>query len=501
MNIRSLPQGLRIEHDGGIHYQTAEWVVLVTLDSPPPTKHAFHFASVLQEKVNKVSDQFPQLTQSWNVRITWCKQFLSQYSVEKGKRAPLGFIGQLSHTLFGTITEEELNQYKSILWENNLALNQTVHRVNALLSATKQIQININANSAHLFKLQRYLASISRTISISFLQAKRAIEHIELKFKIEHALISLEQTTHHIASYYNRRKRQFNSMYHRSLSEDVLPLSQLKEVLRQATGKGFSSMPPQWYYRNCNIAPLWTTINSITFRVHLHLHDGKTYLLHTFTSLLYPIKQGFKAILQVRRKIAYSSSSGSLFEPMLCTGTKDRICRGGPLFRAANFRCERALLSGDRSAHGKCATKLFPSNSTVIEEKTAGFYTVSTFAMEAKLHCDSEREKNINLEAGVYLISLNHSCTLRNSEWTLPGLNRFKTPPPYQNPARPPQFGPSLRTILPRATPENSTSTPVDSNSETTSPCCRTHTRNTSVVFPYRSKLGLTLHQSYSSFS
>ena len=130
-----------------------------------------------------------------------------------------------------------------------------------------------------------------------------------------------------------------------------------------------AACPPQWYYRNCKIAPLWTTINSITFRVHLPLHDGKSYLLHTFTSLPYPIKQGFKAILQVRRKIAYSSSSGSLFEPMLCTGTKDRICRGGPLFRAANFRCERALLSGDRSAHGKCATKLFPS----LKKKLLGF--------------------------------------------------------------------------------------------------------------------------------
>ena len=46
LNIRSLPQGLRIEHDGGIHYQTAEWVVLATLDSPrqpnmPSTLHLF----------------------------------------------------------------------------------------------------------------------------------------------------------------------------------------------------------------------------------------------------------------------------------------------------------------------------------------------------------------------------------------------------------------------------------------------------------------------------
>ena len=386
------------------------------------------FAETLQKKIQQVSDQFPQLTPSWNNRLSWCLEFLSNFNSNRVRRAPLGFIGRLSHTLFGTITEDELNQYKSILLASNMAVNKTIHRVNLLLSATKQVQINVNKNSAHLFKLQRYLASISRTISISFLQARRAIEHIELKFKIEHALISLEQSTHRITAYYNRRKRQMNSMYHRSLSEDLLPTSELKDVLAQATKLGYHHMPLQWYYRNCKISPVWSTPNAITFRVHLPLHDGKSYLLHSFRSVPFPIKVGFKARLQVKRNIAYSSTSGSLFEPMLCTGIQDKVCRGGPLYRASNFRCERALLSKDPSAQTKCATKLFPSNRTIITEDTPGFYTVSTFSANAKLHCDASPEKNVKLQAGVYIISLNHSCTLRGADWTLLRLNQFKTP-------------------------------------------------------------------------
>ena len=307
-------------------------------------------------------------------------------------------------------------------------MNQTIHKVNLLLFATKQTQMNVNQNSAHLFRLQRYLSSISRTISISFLQAKRAIEHIELKFKLEHVLISLEQSTHRIAAYYNRRQRQMNNIYHRSLSEDILPLTHLQSVLKQAGTLGFRSMPTQWYYRNCKISPVWSTLESITFRVHLPLHDGKNYLLHSFKSIPFPVKPGFKATLQVKNRVAYSSTSGSLFQPRLCTGVTEKICRGGPLYRTSSFSCERALLSGDRTAHSKCSTKVTPSNTTVITEDTPGFYTMSTFEISAKLHCDALRERNINLDAGVYLIALNHSCTLRNLQWTLPGLNKFKTP-------------------------------------------------------------------------
>ena len=190
ISIRQLPQGLYIEHQGQIRYQTAEWVVLATLDSPPQTRQTIHFATVLEEKLQQVKDQFPQLIQSWNVRLRWCRELLQKFTPLKQKRAPLGFIGRISHTLFGTVTEDELQQYKNIVTENSISMNQTIHKVNLLLSATKQTQMNVNQNSAHLFRLQRYLSSISRTISISFLQAKRAIEHIELKFKLEHVLIS-----------------------------------------------------------------------------------------------------------------------------------------------------------------------------------------------------------------------------------------------------------------------------------------------------------------------
>ena len=428
LTVRALNQGIYIARQGNIHYQTAEWVVLATIDSPPPTDQALHFAAVLSKKIQEVRQNYPQLTPSWHTRISWCREYLLQFSQSRTKRAPLGFIGRLSHTLFGTVTEEELQQYRSIISANSQSVNTTIHRVNLLLSATKQIQINVNRNSAHLFKLQRYISSISRTISISFLQAKRALEHMELKFKLEHAVASLEQSTHHILAYYNRRRRQMNNIYHKSLSEDVLPVEHLKEIIRQASALGYHAMMPQWYYQNCKLSPVWYSLNTITYRVHLPLHDGQSYLLHSIRSIPYPVKPGFKAQLKVKKRIAYSSSSGSLFRPILCMGTEQSVCRGGPLYRASTFICERALLAKDATAIHQCPTRLLPSNSTDITEDTPGFYTISTFSIQVHLHCDGDSEKIIKLHDGVYIVSMNHSCTLRNQQWTLPGLNRFKSP-------------------------------------------------------------------------
>ena len=95
-------------------------------------------------------------------------------------------------TLFGTEIEDELKAYKDILVASSATLNKIVPRVNQLLSAVKKTEINAIANSAHLFKLQRYFHSMSRTVFINFAASERAIKLLELKNELEHSEVSLK---------------------------------------------------------------------------------------------------------------------------------------------------------------------------------------------------------------------------------------------------------------------------------------------------------------------
>ena len=61
-------------------------------------------------------------------------------------------------------------------------------------------------------------------------------------------------------------------------------------------------------------------------------------------------------------------------------------------------------------------------------ENSPGIYILSTPAVNPKLRCDSRGEEFIKFTPGDYMVSLNHLCTLRGEDWTLPGLKQFLSP-------------------------------------------------------------------------
>ena len=169
--------------------------------------------------------------------------------------------------------------------------------------------MNINFNSDHINRLQRYLLSIQQTVSGNFRVFSDSVHLLSLKLKIEHSVISLEQTSHRMLSIFHHRRRQLNHLYHHALSEDLLPLSQLRNILQKARGLRYATLPDSWYYENCRVIPVWTTPEDITYKVHLPQHDGQNYFLYSLHSFLYPVKPGF-------------------------SGTSLKVCRGGPLYDA-----------------------------------------------------------------------------------------------------------------------------------------------------------------------
>ena len=389
ITIKNLHQGLLIQQQGGLFYQSAEWTVLLTLMAPAMTKELMDFSRLLQAQITKVSTRYPQLADSWNSRLQWCQNILQHFYSGRTKRAPLGFIGRISHTLFGTVKEEELAQYRSIIMDTHSLLNHTVHRSNLLLSATKANRRHINLNSDHINKLKRYLVTLQLAVKTNFHVISDTLSRLSLKMKIEHALVSLEQNVNRIINYFNRRRRQRHSLYHHTLTEDLLGPGQLQEILAQARALRFATMLQNWYYEFCKVLPVWTNPLDITFKVSLPLHDGKNYILYSIHSYPFPIRPGFHAHLQVRSTVAYSSTSGLLFEPILCQGSRTKVCRGGPLVDADKFVCERALVSKDAVATRKCQVKVLQSNGTITQEVTPGLYIVSTPLISPKMHFDA----------------------------------------------------------------------------------------------------------------
>ena len=174
--------------------------------------------------------------------------------------------------------------------DNRNSLNTTVHRVNQLLSATKVNRNYIRTNSDHISRIQRFLASVQQVVANNFRITSDSLRIMDIKIKLEHTLVSLEQSVHRLISHFNRRRRQMNSMHHHLLTEELLPPSQLQKILQQAQTLRFATMLVAWYYENCRVSPVWTSIEDITIRVTLPLHDGKNYIFYSLISFPFPIR-------------------------------------------------------------------------------------------------------------------------------------------------------------------------------------------------------------------
>ena len=220
-------------------------------------------------------------------------------------------------------------------------------------------------------------------------------DDFSLKLKTEHALVSLKQNVHRIINYFNHCHQQRPSLYHHTLTGDLLGPSQLQEILSQARALRFATMPQNWYYEFCKVILVWTTTQDITFKITLPLHDGKNYIMYSMHSYPFPIRPGFHAQLQ-----------DLLFEPILYQGSNTKICRGGPYFMLEKFACERALVSKDAVATRKCKVKVIPSNEAITMKVTPGLHIVSTHTISPKLHCDAMSKWIIKLVAGVCVILL-----------------------------------------------------------------------------------------------
>ena len=188
ISVKPLQQGLWIQQQGGLYYQTTQWIVLMSVSSPTPTKKLLDFANILETQIKTVSSRFPQLSDSLTSQLTWCRCVLQRLEPARSKRAPLhvGFIGRLSHTLFGTVTEAELAQYRNLLMDNRLSLNRMIHRTNLLMSAVKSNREHINWNSYHLMKIQKYLQTLQSSISSSFKIMSDTVHHLSVKLKLGH---------------------------------------------------------------------------------------------------------------------------------------------------------------------------------------------------------------------------------------------------------------------------------------------------------------------------
>ena len=146
--IEELPQGIEVRQLDTVRYHTASWTILVTIAKPKASEELYLATKQIQSTIQTSRASLPAETvNQWSNRLNYVTELLPVQRFERAKRAPLGFIGKISHFLFGTVTEDQLAQYSQAISLLSSSVMKTVHLSNQLLSAVRRGATNISGRA------------------------------------------------------------------------------------------------------------------------------------------------------------------------------------------------------------------------------------------------------------------------------------------------------------------------------------------------------------------
>ena len=366
--------------------------------------------TLMKAKINLVIDARPALT--YNV------------SPNRDRRGILDFVGTGLNWAFGTATQAQVDALQEAVDAAGTTQRAIVHNVKELITVVNQTQ------QEGLDTRRRLL-----TLSTSYDRFVRAENDRWNRFDHNTRLLILEEYINTLLWLDAAIWRGLNriQMLHRALragdlTEELCPVTLLKEISRLAATHGLESLTANWYYENIAIEPLMIREGLMTFRVTLPYTDDNIYQRYNIRTFAVPLdSQGSRARATVQPDIAIQTTNGLWFVPSACQGHRPQLCRAGPRWRDA-YPCERGLITGHQPDRKLCTIVTSNSTDTTAVELLEGVFVLQTLGENVRLACTGKVQEQSTLTRGTYTIGLSEGCVLSGGRWALHGiLRRFLT--------------------------------------------------------------------------
>ena len=428
--IEELPQGIEVRQLDTVRYHTASWTILVTIAKPKASVELYLATKQIQSTIQTSRASLPAETvNQWSNRLNYVTELLPVQWFERAKRAPLGFIGKISHFLFGTVTEDQLAQYSQAFSLLSSSVMKTVHLSNQLLSAVRQVEQRTSLAEQHLVQLRTAMSGWIKEYEQDRKATSDTLSAILFQLRIDRILTSLERAVDAYHKQCLQYKLQLRTLESLRLTREILPSSDLSKI-RSRAGKNNYRMPSHhWLYSYVKIQPLWTDDSHLVYRATIPLYLPETFISYQLKSYPVPVSNHHAVTVRVTPQLSLSSHSEFLLQESSCVGLAPRVCRGGAIYDRTMFLCEQALIVGPKSPNfTHCSVKVSTLNTSEVVEGPSGRFVISTVGMAGTLHCPDKPKQLIRLNRGVHSISLKAQCRLRGPNWFIQGLkNDHKT--------------------------------------------------------------------------
>ena len=434
-----LPDGLIVTKTNGVKAVATEYEVLVVIQPPEWPKELDNAISQLRRKVEALAKPAMLTREDTNIWLKRLDVLASRLNIKSSetsarlsrhKRGFFNVIGQLSKTLFGTATTEDIKRIGKVLQKSSQQQGKIIHRINDILTVVNHSNDDIQQNRDRLNLVTRHLGEVSQGLSnlgqsINNLSDNQRF--IIQNLLTERAVASIEDSARTIFQQEEKYKTQKMALEAERLTQDVLNENDLDVILRrEETDSVRRIYPLQWYYEYCRAYPIWTE-SHLAYRIVLPLvykDDFIVYNMKTFPE--FGNDSSILVQLHLPGSFAEDAMTGETLQPYDCVGHQPLVCKNN--IRTKNeLSCAKAVIKGDIQNYEQCkVTLMYTLNKVRPKAIGRGEYIVSTPGETLVIRCPSKSSTKLVMSRGTFLIHVEDGCLYESDTWKLYGLRQAK---------------------------------------------------------------------------
>ena len=252
-SISTLEDGLLLTKADQLRVQSAEWTVLVVIETPQIDPTLVKNIGIVLGQITKAHTQgiiSNVQSVSWIGRLNFLKTYLGRGSGNlyeastpstptRVRRGWMDFMGQIGHTMFGLATDDSIAECRHAIRNSRKYQQEIVHQLNAQTTILNRTQRAVAWNRHQIaqvtdFISNRLIPKINRALS-NLNYTYNRVYRLERAFYFERVVATLEQVVVSYVHLMRTHARQKASLEMGRLTEDILGIAQLQDILSRAT--------------------------------------------------------------------------------------------------------------------------------------------------------------------------------------------------------------------------------------------------------------------------
>ena len=358
--------------------------------------------------------------ESWLGRLRRIKQNLPRnYQLQRTKRGLFDAIGELAHGIIGVATDREVKEIREVV--DNLHGNEAaiVHQMELLTSVVNRSRVFLSENRERINEMNRRFQRME--IYIPRLESK--VDYLMLMVEFERIIEDMETKWDALRNMQELYLHRRHDLQAGRLTEQLLPVSALTEILSKVQNQFVSSLDMNWYYSHTKVRALWGNEEYLVFEVMLPLIRPAKFILYKISTWPVPITDSTSATVRDNGDYGYDTLNGELFPATECEGERPVVCHADPVWGIQAKPCIRGILTNNHKLMDKCELTLRKGNVSVVHHVQGNEYVLSTWGESVKLRCDGQHPSTVFFSKGVHDVIVQSGCNLYGDYWTLKAIS------------------------------------------------------------------------------